>query len=76
MKNLELIYNEDKEIMNNEEIINFNRDKKELDPKEILVRRYKINTLNTTGKKYLTECVASKDNTKDVIEILAKYVGY
>ena len=29
-----------------------------------------------TGKKYLAECVGSKDNTKDLIEILAKYVGY
>ena len=41
----------------------------------ILARRYKINTLNMIGKKYLTECVASKDNTKYVIEILGKYVG-
>ena len=29
-----------------------------------------------TGKKYLTEFFTSKDNTKDVIEILAKYVVY
>ena len=58
-----------------EKIIYFDRDKTELDLEVILDRRYKINTLNTTGKKYLTECVASKDNTKDVIEILAKYVG-
>ena len=29
--------------------------------------------LNTTGKKYFAECVASKENTKDIIEILAKY---
>ena len=29
-----------------------------------------------TGKNYLAECVVSKDNTKDLIEILAKYVGY
>ena len=56
-----------------DEIINFIRDKKELDLEVILDRRYKTNTFNTTGKKYLTECVASKDNTKDVIEILAKY---
>ena len=59
-----------------EEIINFVRDKTELDLEVILDRRYKTNTFNTTGKKYLTECVASKDNTKDIIEILAKYVGY
>ena len=59
-----------------DEIIIFVRDKTELDLEVILDRRYKTKTLNTTGKKYLTECVASKDNTKDVIEILAKYVGY
>ena len=57
-------------------IINFVRDKTELDLEVILDRRYKTNTVNTIGKKYLTECVASKDNTKDVIEILDKYVGY
>ena len=56
-----------------EEIVNFVRVKKELDPKEILERRYKTNTLNTTGREYLTESVASKDNKKDVIEISAKY---
>ena len=59
-----------------EEIINFVTDKTELDLEVILDRRYKTNTLITTGKKYLTECVASKDNTKDVIEILAIYFGY
>ena len=48
----------------------------ELDLEVILDRRYKTNTPNMTGKKYLTECVASKNNTKDVIEILGKYVGY
>ena len=58
-----------------DEIINFVRDKTELDLEVILDRRYKTNTLNTMGKKYLTECVASKKNTKDVIEILAKYFG-
>ena len=57
-----------------EEIIIFVRDKTEFDLEVILDRRY--NTLNTKGKKYLTECVASKDNTKDVIEILAKYNEY
>ena len=41
-----------------EEIINFVRNKTELDLEVILDRRYKTNTLNTTGKKYLTECVA------------------
>ena len=54
---------------------NFVRDKKELDLKEILDRRYKTNTLNTTGKEYLARCILSKDNTKDLIEILAKYDG-
>ena len=58
-----------------DEFIIFVRDKTELDLEVILERRYKTNTLNTMGK-YLTERVASKDNTKDVIEILAKYVGY
>ena len=55
------------------EIIDFVRDKTEIDLEVILDRRYKTNMLNMTGKKYLTECVAPKDNTKDVIEILAKY---
>ena len=59
-----------------EEIINFVRDKTELDLEVILDRRYKTITLNATWKKYLTECVSSTDNTKDVFEILAKYVGY
>ena len=53
--------------------MNFIRDKTELDLEVIKDRRYKTNMLNKTGKKYLTECVASKDNTKDVIAILAKY---
>ena len=29
--------------------------------------------LNMTGKKYLAEYITSKDNTKDIIEILARY---
>ena len=29
--------------------------------------------LNMTGKKYLAEYIISKDNTKDIIEILARY---
>ena len=36
----------------------------QLNLEAILGRRYKTNTLNTTGKNYLTECVTSKDNTK------------
>ena len=55
-----------------EEITNFVRDKKELDPDLILDKRCKTNTLNTLGNKYLTECITSKDNTKDLIEIMAK----
>ena len=54
-----------------EEIENFVRDKTELDPEVILDRRYKINTINTLGREYLAECILSKDNTKDSIEILA-----
>ena len=56
-----------------EEFINFVRDKKELDLELILDRRCKTNTLNTLGNKYLAECITSKDNTKDLIEIMAKY---
>ena len=56
-----------------EEIINVVKDKKELDLDLILDKRCKTNTLNTLGKKYLTECITSKDNTKDLIEIMAKY---
>ena len=56
-----------------EEIINFVRDKKELDLDLILDKRCKTNTLNTLGNKYLAECITSKDNTKDLIEIMANY---
>ena len=56
-----------------EEIINFVKDKKELDLDLILDKRCKNNTLNTLGNKYLTECITSKDNTKDLIEIMAKF---
>ena len=55
-----------------DEIINFIRDKKELNPEVILDRRCKTNMLNMTGKKYLAEYITSKDNTKDIIEILAR----
>ena len=48
-----------------EEIINFIRDKKELDLELILDKRCKTNTLNTIGNNYLAECITSKDNTKD-----------
>ena len=56
-----------------EEIVNFVKDKKELDLDLILDKRCKTNTLNTLGNKYLAECITSKDNTKDLIEIMAKY---
>ena len=56
-----------------EELINFVKDKKELDLGLILDKRCKTNTLNTLGNKYLTECITSKDNTKDLIEIMAKF---
>ena len=56
-----------------EKIINFVRDKKELDLELILDKRCKTNTLNTLGNKYLIECITSKDNTKELIEIMAKY---
>ena len=63
--------------INNEEfrgeIINFVKDKKELDLDLILDKRCKTNTLNTLGNKYLAECITSKDNTKDLIEIMAKH---
>ena len=56
-----------------EESINFVRDKKEIDLELILDERCKTNTLNTLGNKYLAECITSKDNTKDLNEIMAKY---
>ena len=56
-----------------EEIINFVRDKTELELELILDKRCKTNTLNTLGNKYLAEFITSKDNTKDLIEIMAKY---
>ena len=65
------LYGNNEEIR--EEIIKFVRDKKELDPELILDKRCKTNTLNTLGNKYLGECITSKENTKDLIEIMAKY---
>ena len=47
--------------------------KKELDLDLILYKRCKTNTLNTLGNKHLAECITSNDNTKDLIEIMAKY---
>ena len=56
------------------EIINYVRNKMQLNLEEILDKRCKTSILNTLGNKYLAECIKSKDNTKDVIEILGKYV--
>ena len=56
-----------------DEIINIIRDKTELDLEVILDRRYKTNMLNMMGKKCLVEYITSKDKTKDIIEILARY---
>ena len=56
-----------------DEVTNFIRDKMELDLEVILDRRYKTNMLDMMGKKYLVEYITSKDNTKDIIEILARY---
>ena len=72
-KYLNRLYRNNEEFR--EEIINFVRDKKELDIKQILDKRYKTKTLNTTGREYLARCILSKDNNKDLIEILAKYDG-
>ena len=64
--------------VNNEEfrneIINYVKNKMQLNLEAILDKRCKTNILNTLGNKYLAECIKSKDNTKDVIEILAKYI--
>ena len=46
----------------------------QLNLEAILDKRCKTNILNTLGNKYLAECIKSEDNTKDVIEILAKYI--
>ena len=70
-KYLSNLYENNEELR--DEIINFIRDKKELDVEVILDRRYKINMLNMTGKRYLAEYITSKDNTKDIFEILARY---
>ena len=59
-----------------DEIINFVGDKTELDLEVILDRRYKTDTLNMLGKEYLAKCILSKDNTKDLFEISAKYDRY
>ena len=57
-----------------EEIINFVRDKKELDLDLILDKRCKTNSHNTLGNRCLAECITSKGNTKVLVEIMAKYL--
>ena len=54
------------------EIINFIRDKVSLNDEEILDKKFKYNT--QLGKKYLAECILSKNYIKNVIEVLANYV--
>ena len=71
-KNLNRLYVNNEEFR--EEIVNFVRHKTEFDLEVILDRRYKTIKLNTLEKDYLAMCILSKDNTKDLIEILAKFV--
>ena len=71
-ENLNSLYVNNEEFRN--EIINYVKSKMQLNLEAILDKRCKTNILNTLGNKYLAECIKSKDNTKDVIEILAKYI--
>ena len=73
-ENLNSLYVINEEFRN--EIINYVKNKMQLNLEAILDKRCKTNILNTLGNKYLAECIKSKDNTKDVIEILGKYVEY
>ena len=70
-KYLNKVYEKKEEFR--DEIINFVRDKTELDLDMILDERYKTNMLNMTGKKYLADYITCKDNARDLIEILAKF---
>ena len=49
--------------------------KKALDLEVILDRRYKTNTLNTTGREDLARCILSKDNTKDLMRYWLNMMG-
>ena len=40
---------------------------------QIIVKRYKHNTLNTLGKENLSKFIRSRDNARFLIEILASY---
>ena len=71
-ENLNSLYVNNEEFRN--EIINYVKNKMQLNLEAILDKRCKTNILNTLGNNYLAECIKSKDNTKDVIEILGKYV--
>ena len=71
-ENLNSLYVNNEEFRN--KIINYVKSKMQLNLEAILDKRCKTNILNTLGNKYLAECIKSKDNTKDVIEILGKYV--
>ena len=70
-ENLNSLYVNNEEFRN--EIINYVKSKMQLNLEAILDKRCKTNLLNTLGNKYLAECIKSKDNTKDLIEIMAKY---
>ena len=71
-ENLNSLYVNNEAFRN--EIINYIKSKMQLNLEAILDKRCKTNILNTLGNKYLAECIKSKDNTKDLIEILAKYI--
>ena len=71
-ENLNSLYVNNEKIRN--EIINYVKNKMQLNFDGILYKRCKNNILNTLGNKYLEECIKSEDNTKYVIEILGKYV--
>ena len=71
-ENLNSLFVNNEEFRN--EIINYFKNKMQLNLEAIFDKRCKTNILNTLGNKYLAECIKSKDNTKDVIEILGKYV--
>ena len=71
-ENLNSLYVNNEEFRN--EIINYVKSKMQLNLEAILDKRCKTNILKTLGNKYLAEFIKSKDNTKDLIEIMAKYV--
>ena len=60
-QNINSLYVNNEEFRN--EIINYVKNKMQLNLEAILDKRCKTNILNTLGKKYLAECIKSKDNT-------------